>query len=61
MSEECENRNSNGGGFTPEQMRQLQVLITSMSSNTPDSPEERGIPGAEGPLKRDSSLSSNSF
>ena len=61
MSEECENRNSNEGSFTPEQMRQLQVLITSMSSNTPDSSEKREISEAESPLERDDSLSLNSF
>ena len=61
MSGERGNGNPNGGGFTPEQMRQLQALITLMSSNTPGPPGERGIPGAEGPPGRDSSSSSNGF
>ena len=61
MLEECENENSNEGDFTSEQMRQLQVLIISMSSNTSDSSEKREIPEAESPLKRDSSLSLINF
>ena len=61
MLRECENRNSNRGGFTPEQMRQLQALITSMSSNTSGPPGEREIPEAESPSERDDSLSLNSF
>ena len=61
MLRECENENSNEGGFTPEQMRQLQALIILMSSNTPDSSEEREIPGVESPSERDDSLSLNSF
>ena len=61
MSKECENENSNGGGFTPEQMRQLQALITLMSLNTSDSSGEREISEVKSPLERDSSLSLNSF
>ena len=61
MLKECENRNSNEGDFTLKQMRQLQVLIILMSLNTSGPLEKREISEAESSLKRDSSLSSNSF